>query len=147
MSTDERQQIQPTAGEVHTSLLLEVSNAMVRLYKDHFGRGPTKARTYWVGPDAMTCFLEDTLTPAERNLVRMGAHQRVRDMRLYLQYATLPAFCEPVERITGRTVRAFISGIDTAVAGLSTELFVLHPVGSSEPSRTQLAETRPRLSR
>ena len=41
---------------------------MVRLYKTQFGRGPTAARTHWCGPDALSCFLEDTLTPAERKL-------------------------------------------------------------------------------
>ena len=54
------------------SLLASVSNEMVRLYKQQFGRGPTKARTHWGGPDALIVFLEDTLTPAERNMVKMG---------------------------------------------------------------------------
>src|SRR4051794_16632200 len=123
MSTDKRQpgqrvtdaQGQPTADEARTSSTLEISNAMVGLYKEQFGRGPTTARTYWVGPDAVACFLENTLTPAERNLVQMGQHQRMRDMRLYFQYATIREFCEPVERITGRKVRSFHSSIDTKV--------------------------------
>jgi hypothetical protein len=50
-------------------------------------------------------------------------------------------FCEPVERLTGRTVKAFISGIDTAVDGLAIETFILHPEHSDAPSRIQLAET------
>jgi hypothetical protein len=49
----------------------------------------------------------------------------------------VPDFCEPVERLTGRTVRAFISGIDTRVDGLAVETFVLHPAGSQERSRAQ----------
>ena len=86
---------------------MEISNEMVRLYKEQFGRGPTKARTHWAGPDALTCFLEETLTPAERNLVRLGEHQRLRDMRMFFQYATVTEFCAPVEKITGRKVRSF----------------------------------------
>ena len=117
-----------------------ISNEMVRLYKDQFGRGPTKARTSWCGDDVVTCVLEDTLTPAERNLVQMGEHQRVRDMRMFFQYATVREFCGPVERLTGRRVRSFISGIDTEVEWLSIETFVLHPEGSAEPSRTERAE-------
>ncbi|MDX6707928.1 MAG: hypothetical protein QOK16_4457 [Solirubrobacteraceae bacterium] len=35
-------------------------------------------------------------------------------------------FCDSIERITGRKIRAFISGIDT-VADVATETFVLHP--------------------
>src|SRR3954447_10132076 len=100
MSTDEQQ---PTAREARTSMLMEISNAMVQLYKGQFGRGPTAARTYWAGPDAVMCVLEDTLTPAERNLIKMGEHQRLRDTRMYFQYATVREFCEPIERITGRT--------------------------------------------
>jgi hypothetical protein len=50
-------------------------------------------------------------------------------------------FWEPVERLTGRTVRSFVSGIDTEVDGLSIETFVLHPEGSDAPSRAELSET------
>ena len=121
--------------------LAEISNEMVRLYKEHFGRGPTKARTNWAGPDTIVCVLEDTLAPVERRLVELGEHQRLRDMRMFFQYATTGGFIEPVERLTGRTVRSFISGIDTAVEGLSVELFVLHPEGSAEPSRSELTGT------
>jgi uncharacterized protein YbcI len=123
----------PTRDE--TSPLLAISNEMVRIYKDQFGRGPTKTRTMWAGPDILVVVLEDTLTPAERNLADLGEHQRLRDLRTIFQYASAREFCEPVERITGRNVRAFVSGIDTAVDGLAMEIFVLHPEGSDAPSR------------
>ena len=35
--------------EAETTVLMEISNTMVRLYKEVFGRGPTKARTHWTG--------------------------------------------------------------------------------------------------
>jgi uncharacterized protein YbcI len=124
--------------EQGTFLLSQVSNEMVRLYKDQFGRGPVQARTHWCGPDTLTVLLEDTLTPAERNLVKMGEHGRLRDTRTFFQYSTVQEFCEPIERLTGRTVRAFVSGIDTAVEGLSVETFVLHREGAEAPSRSQL---------
>jgi uncharacterized protein YbcI len=119
------------------SSLLEISNAMVGLYKDQFGRGPTSARTHWAGPDALVVLLEGTLTPAERNLVQMGEHQRLRDMRMFFQYASVDEFCGAVERVIGRKVRGFISGIDTRVEGLSIETFVLHPVAYDGPSRRE----------
>jgi uncharacterized protein YbcI len=121
VSTDEHQYPEPSAQESRTSILMEVSNAMVRLYKEQFGRGPTRTRTFWAVADALACFMEDTFTPAERNLARMGQHQRLRDMRTFFQYATLREFCEPVERITGRKVRSFHSSIDTKVDGLAIE--------------------------
>jgi uncharacterized protein YbcI len=113
---------------------------MVRLYKEQFGRGPTKARTHWCGPDLITVTLEDTLTPAERNLVKMGEHQRLRDLRIFFQYASVREFCEPIEAITGRKVRAFFSAIDTHVDGMSIETFVLYPEGEDGPSRIEYAE-------
>jgi len=133
MSPDEATGI--IEDESGTSVLTEISNTMVRLYKDQFGRGPTKARTHWCGDDVITVVLENTLTPAERNMVKMGEHQRLRDLRTFFQYATVHEFCEPVEAITGRKVRAFLSAIDTEVDGLATEVFVLHSVGYDGPSR------------
>jgi uncharacterized protein YbcI len=121
--------------------LLEISTEMVRLFKEQFGRGPTRARASWVGPDAIAVILEDTLTPAERNLVKMGQHERLREMRSFFQYASVKEFCEPIERITGRKVRAFVSGFDTEAGGVAVETFLLHPEGSDEPSRGELATT------
>ena len=111
------------------SVLAQLSNEMVRLYKEQFGRGPTKARSHWAGDDAVLCTLEDSMTPAEHNLVRMGEHQRLRDTRMFFQYATEKTFRESAERITGREVRAFVSGIDTE-QDVSTELFYLAPRGA-----------------
>ena len=129
--------------EIRSSALMEISNWMVRVHKSQFGRGPTTARTHWAGPDVLICVLEHTLTPAERNLVAMGEHQRLRDTRTFFQYAALREFCEPVEQITGRKVRAFLSAIDTDVDGLVTEVFVLHPAGYDGPSRIDIAELPP----
>jgi uncharacterized protein YbcI len=122
------------------SVLAQVSNEMVRLYKEQFGRGPTKVRANWCGDDVLSVVLEDTLTPAERNLAALGEHERLRETRMFFQYASVREFCEPVERLTGRKVRSFISGMDSAVAGLSIESFVFYPVGREEgkPSRTEL---------
>src|SRR3954447_9384568 len=108
-----------------TPVLMAISNEMVRIYKEQFGRGPTMVRTHWAGDDMIVVRLDDTLTPAERSLARMGEHQRLRDTRTVFQYATVREFCEPVEQATGRKVRAFISGIDTDVEGLAIETFVL----------------------
>lgn len=135
MSTD---QIVP--DERGMTQLSQISNEMVRLYKDQFGRGPTRARTHWCGDDMLVVLLEDTLTPAERNLVKMGQHERLRESRSFFQYASVGDFCEPVERLTGRVVRAFISGVDTVVDGMSAETFVLFPAGFVGPSRIASAE-------
>ena len=116
----------------------EISRTMVRLYKEQFGRGPTKAHTAWAGDDLLICTLEDSLTPVEKNMRAMGEFQRLRDMRTFFQYATVKGFCEPIERLTGRTVRSFVSGMD-AEEDVAIEAFVLYPRGSEGPSRIEKA--------
>jgi uncharacterized protein YbcI len=110
----------------HASALAEISREMVRLYKDQFGRGPTKARTSFAGPNTVLCTLEDSLTPAERRLVEMDEHQRLRDVRLFFQHACEAELCAIIEAALNRKVRAFISGIDTR-SDVSAEVFYLEP--------------------
>jgi uncharacterized protein YbcI len=110
------------------SLKAAISREMVRLYKEQFGRGPTRSRTEFAGPDILIATLEDSFTPAERRLAEMGQVDRVRDIRTYFQYATEGEFCEVVERLLGRKVRGFTSGVDIA-HDISSETFYLETVG------------------
>jgi uncharacterized protein YbcI len=103
-----------------------ISNEMVHLYKELFGRGPTRAWTHFGGPDTIICSLERTFTPAERSLAAMGEHQRLRETRMFFQHARERDFRDAVERITGRRVTAFVSGTDTT-ADVSCEVFYLEP--------------------
>jgi uncharacterized protein YbcI len=107
--------------------LQEVTNAMVRIYKEQFGRGPTKARTNYAGPDTLVSTLENSLTAAERAMVSLDEHQRVREIRLFFQHASERDFVDAVEQITGRKVRAFVSGTDTH-RDVSSEIFYFEPV-------------------
>jgi uncharacterized protein YbcI len=111
-------------GDPTTSRRAKVSREMVRLYKDQFGRGPTKARTDFAGSDIVICTLENSLTPAEQKLVEMGEHQRLRDLRLYFQHATEAEFCEVIERVLERKVTSFVSGMDVRT-DVSSEVFYL----------------------
>ena len=115
-----------TGGEERRSLHAEISREMVRLYKEQFGRGPTKAKTCFADADTIVCTLEDSLTPAERNMVHLGEQQRLRDVRMFFQHASEGNFLESIERLTGRKVRAFVSGLD-ADKDVSAEIFYLEP--------------------
>jgi uncharacterized protein YbcI len=106
--------------------LQDVSNAMVRIYKERFGRGPTKARSGYADPDTLIATLEYTLTPAEATMAELGEHQRLEETRLFFQRATRNEFVQVVEQITGRTVRAFVSGMDSQV-DVASEVFYLVP--------------------
>jgi len=110
------------------SALQAVSNAMVRLHKDQFGRGPTRARAEFAGPDALLCTLEEVLLPAELKLVELGDEERVREARVAYQVATAPDFIAAVERILYRKVRAFASGVD-AERNVVFENFLFEPRG------------------
>ena len=109
--------------------LQAVSNAMVKLHKEQLGRGPTNARTYFAGPDTLVCTLEDTLLPAERTMVEMGEHQRVRESRMFLQVASQEEFVNAVEELLSRKVRAFSSAIDPE-AGVVWEVFTFEPTAT-----------------
>jgi uncharacterized protein YbcI len=122
--SDQRTPVQDGEADPRVSVLAEISREMVRLYKEQFGRGPTRARSDFAGADTLICTLEHTFTPAEQRLADMGEHQRVRDTRLYFQHATEVEFREVIERHLGRNVRAFISGIDTK-CDVSAEVFYL----------------------
>lgn len=108
------------------SELASLSNAMVRIYKDQFGRGPTKAKTTYADDDTIISTLESTFTPAELRMRDLGEHQRVEETRLFFQRATRQEFVGTVEEITGRKVRAFVSGTDSTV-DVANEIFHLVP--------------------
>ena len=122
-----------TAAEHRGMQTAELSNAMVRIYKEQFGRGPTKAHSVYASSNLVICTLEDSLTPAEQRMADLGEHQRVRDIRTFFQHASEPEFVGAVEQITRRSVRAFVSGTDTE-HDVSSEVFYLHPKITSTDS-------------
>jgi uncharacterized protein YbcI len=107
--------------------LQELTNAMVRLYKELFGRGPTKARSNYAGSDTLVATIQNSLTAPERNMLELNEHERVREIRMFFQQANKVDFTDAVEQITGRKVWAFVSGIDTH-EDVSTEVFYLEPL-------------------
>jgi uncharacterized protein YbcI len=117
------------------SVLQAVSNAMVKLQKEQLGRGPTNARSYFAGPDTLVCTMEDSLLPAERTMVEMGEHQRVRESRMFLQVASQEQFIQAVEELVSRKVRAFSSAIDPQ-AGVVFEVFSFEPEDSRRDGST-----------
>jgi uncharacterized protein YbcI len=115
------------------SPLLEISNAMVRLYKEAFGRGPTKSRVHFAGADTLLVTLEDSMTVAERSLALLGGHEQVREARMFIQYALEDQFRAIVERTLQRRTVAFVSGVDTR-HDICVKVFTLESSTDSEPS-------------
>jgi uncharacterized protein YbcI len=115
------------------SLLAQISNAMVRIHKEHWGKGPTKARTIYA-EDIVLTRLDEIFTQAEATLVRAGREEEVRNMRIAFQRELEHEFVGAVERLTGRKVQAFVSEIHAAT-NMGIELFVLEPAGApADPS-------------
>lgn len=113
-------------SEAEQSPLAAVSNAMVTLHKQQFGRGPTRVRTNYAGSDSLICVMEDALLPAERSMVEMGEAHRVQESRLYFQNATASQFVAAVEEIVDRKVWSFASACD-AERGVVTEIYHFAP--------------------
>ena len=114
------------ASDASSGALREISQAMMRIYKEQFGRGPETVWTRYSGPDAITSILHNSLTPVEHSMLRMGEEHRLRDIRTMFQHATEPTFRAEVERIMGREVIGFMSGIDVH-HDISCEVFTFVP--------------------
>jgi uncharacterized protein YbcI len=89
-------------------MLSQISTAIVGLYHDHFGKGPTAAKTY-VLDDLVICVLRDGLTTIEKTLFERGKGDTVREMRSAFQDAVADRFTSAVEEVTRRRVVAFMS--------------------------------------
>jgi uncharacterized protein YbcI len=106
-----------------------ISNQIVRLHAEYYGRGPTKAKTYIVD-DLVVVVLEETFTTVERTLIGRGEVDAIKEIRRRFQQTMKAAFTDVIETVTGRTVRAFMSETDLGT-DTSVELFLL----DSEPAR------------
>jgi len=108
-----------------------ISNAITKLQRENYGRGPDGVRTV-VGYDHIICFLENTFMPVERTLIEAGETGAVRETRLAFQRAMESRFVNTVEEISGRKVRAFLSQVSLN-PDISVEVFVLER-DSAEPA-------------
>ncbi len=95
-----------TRGEVAA----EISNGIVKLFSEYYGRGPVKAKTFLFDNYTLTV-LEDTLTQAEETLVKAGRKEQVRDFRIAFQTEMADSFHAVVEQATGRKVVTYQSQI------------------------------------
>jgi uncharacterized protein YbcI len=119
---DTRHPVNGSSGEQ----LAAISRALVQLYKDHYGKGPTKARTYMTG-DLVVCLLQGGLLQGEKTLRDAGREAAVSDSRAAMQEVMRQRFIDTVEDITERTVVTLVSGIDVRTE-TNAELFVLEPL-------------------
>ena len=112
------------AGTQLGEQLAAVTNGIVRLFSEYYGRGPTKAKSYLLDERILVCVLEDTMTRVERTLVENGHGHKVRDVRLTFQEAMAPEFTSCVAEAMGREVLAYHSQL-TLDPDYGFEFFIL----------------------
>jgi len=110
----------------------EISNAIVGLHREHYGRGAVGARTI-MQRNYVVCFLDDVYTPVERTLIQAGREDSVRATRSAFQDAVGDLFREAVTKATGKRVIAFMSQ-NHVDPDMAVEIFVLEDGDSAVPT-------------
>ena len=100
-----------------------ISNEIVRLQAEYYGKGPTRAKTYIV-EDLVVVVLEESFTRSEKTLAERGEKDAIEHIRRRFQQQMADDFTSVVEQATGRRVRVFLSetNVDHDV---SVETFLL----------------------
>jgi uncharacterized protein YbcI len=129
----------PSPG--HGELRQQLSNAVVALFKQYLGRGPSDCRTY-LEPDLVIVVLVGGYTAAERTLFEDGKWHDVRHARLAWQDSMEVRFIDTIERLTHRTVTAFLSA-NRQDPDISVELFLLDKGPLGEVASVQRERSAP----
>lgn len=96
----------PLAGG---QLLAAISNQIVAILREHYGRGPMKAKTYALDDLIVVVMRGSGFTPLEKTIMDSGEPDRVVDMRHDFQRLMTKRFTETIQELTGRNVVAFLS--------------------------------------
>lgn len=115
----------PAAPRTDGAIRSAISQAIVQLHAEHYGKGATQAKTY-LWDNLVVTVLRDVLTTSERTLVEAGKVELVRDVRNAFQTTMEPRFRAAVEQITGRRVITFMSQVHPCDE-YGVEVFVLAP--------------------
>jgi uncharacterized protein YbcI len=90
-------------------LLSAISTSIVRILRDHYGRGPMKAKTYVLDDIIVVVMRGSGFTPLEQTIMDSGEPDRVVEMRHEFQRVMAKRYSETIEQLTGRKVVAFPS--------------------------------------
>jgi uncharacterized protein YbcI len=119
-------------------LLTNISNALVRLHKEYYGKGPTKSKTFIVD-DTVLCVLRGGFTPVERTLIDSGRAEAVREIRHAFQQAMSTRFKSVIESTLDRKVIAYLSQVNMEPE-VSVEIFILEPGDEGEEAVLEYQE-------
>jgi uncharacterized protein YbcI len=109
----------------HGQLLTEISDGMVALLKEFYGRGPTRTKSYYQD-DLVVCVLRGGFTRVEQTLLEGGRRTAVIQQRMEFQELMRDRFAAVIERATGKRVIGYMSG-NQHDPDIMCEVFVLAP--------------------
>lgn len=96
--------------ELSGETLDAISREMGRIKAQHYGKGPTEAKTY-LCDDFLFCVLKGGMTVVERTLLEHGDGELVRQVRMRFQANLDDTFRDVVTRLTGRQVIGYASQV------------------------------------
>jgi uncharacterized protein YbcI len=103
---------QPDASSTRLAggrLLAAISTSIVGILRDHYGRGPMKAKTYALDDIIVVVMRGSGFTPLEQTIMNSGQPERVIAMREDFQRVMAERYKQKIEELTGREVLAFLS--------------------------------------
>ena len=116
--------IKPTSPS-HGDVLTAISDGMVALLKEFYGRGPTRTKSYYED-DLVVCLLRGGFSRVEQTLLEGGRGASVIQQRMDFQDVMRHRFEEVIEDATGRKVIGFMSG-NQQDPDIMCEVFILAP--------------------
>ena len=114
-----------TRPQNHGDVLTAISDGMVALLKEFYGRGPTRAKSYYED-DLVVCVLRGGFSRVEQTLLDGGRGAAVISQRMVFQDVMRARFDAVIEQATGRRVIGFMSG-NQQDPDMMCEVFILAP--------------------
>lgn len=90
-------------------LLAAISKRIVAILREHYGRGPMKAKTYALDDIIVVVLRGSGFTPLEKTIMESGRPERVVAMREDFQQLVAARYKAAIEELTNRNVVAFLS--------------------------------------
>jgi uncharacterized protein YbcI len=109
----------------HGDVLTAISDGMVALLKEYYGRGPTRTKSYYED-DLVVCVLRGGFSRVEETLLEGGRGPAVIQQRMEFQELMRERFESVIESATGRRVIGFMSG-NQQHPDMMCEVFILAP--------------------
>jgi uncharacterized protein YbcI len=114
-----------TRPQTHGDVLTAISDGMVALLKEFYGRGPTRTKSYYED-DLVVCVLRGGFSRVEETLLEGGRGPAVIQQRMEFQELMRERFQSVIEAATGRRVIGFMSG-NQQQPDMMCEVFILAP--------------------